>query len=313
VRNPRHVALALTVITIWGVNFVAIGTALEGFPPILLAALRFALTSLAAFFVPRPKNVPWRWVATVGLFMFVGQYALLFTAMAHGMPEGLSSLVVQAQVPFTILFAALILREHTSARQLTGIAVAAVGLAVIGLGRGGSIPLGALLLCLASGASWAVGNVCTRKAKADNGFALMVWAGIYATPPLILLSLAAEGPRRIGSAFAHLQLAPVAALLFVVVISTLIGMGSWVMLLSKHSADSVVPYALGVPPIGMLSALLLHGEHVNAVEFGGAAVVLAGLVAIIWNRPSRPSGPTPPKAQKTSVPPVTVGEAVSTT
>jgi O-acetylserine/cysteine efflux transporter len=313
-RNPRHVALALTIVAIWGVNFVAIGTALEGYPPILLAALRFALTALAAFFVPRPKGVRWHWIAAVGLFTFVGQYALLFTAMAHGMPEGLSSLVLQAQAPFTILFAAVALRERTGRRQLAGIAVAGAGLAVIGAGRGGNVPLSALLLAIASAASWAVGNICTRKAKADNGFSLMVWGSVWAAPPLFLLSLAQEGPHRIADSLTHPEAAAVGALAYVVILSTFVGLGGWVMLLGRYPAGAVAPYTLGVPPIGMLAAALVHGEHVNGLELAGAAVVLAGLVAIVWNRPEpRPVSVTPPNAPKTSVPPITVGEAVSTT
>jgi O-acetylserine/cysteine efflux transporter len=185
-RNPRHIALALAVVVIWGVNFLAIGHALEGFPPILLAALRFALTGLAAVFFPRPKEVRWYWIAGISGFMFFGQYVLLFTGMAHGMPDGLSSLVLQCNAPFTVLAAALLLRERTGLRQLAGIAVAVAGLFVIGAGRGGNIPLGSLLLVIAAGASWALGSICNRKSGATNGFALMVWASLYAAPPLFV-------------------------------------------------------------------------------------------------------------------------------
>jgi O-acetylserine/cysteine efflux transporter len=310
-RNPRHIALALTVVLIWGVNFVFIGIALEGFPPILLAAVRFVLTASAALFVPRPK-VPWRWIAAVGIFTFAGQYGLLFTAMSQGMPEGLSSLVIQCQVPFTVLFAAVALRERTTRRQLAGIAVALAGLAVIGVGRGGSIPLGALLLTVACGASWAVGNVCNRQAKADNGFALMVWASVFAAPPLLALSLATEGPHRIGDAFAHLHTGPVLALAYVVLISTFIGMGAWVMLLGKYPASSVVPYALGVPPIGMICGALFHGEHVTGVELAGSAVVLAGLVTIVWNRAGA-KGKAKAEAEAMAAAPATTESAAATT
>lgn len=284
VRSPRHVALALTVVTIWGVNFVAIGVALQGFPPILLAALRFASTSLAACFVPRPQ-APWRWIAAVGLCTLSGQYGFLFLGMAKGMPEGLSALVIQSQVPFTLLLAAVLLRERVSARQVAGIAMAGLGFVVISIARGGAVPLVALLLCVASGASWAVGNISTRKARADNGFALLVWASLFATPPLFALSFLIEGPQAIGASLTHLRLAPVAALLFIVVVSTLFGMGSWVMLLSKNPASAVVPYALGVPVVGLAAATLLHGEHPSGVELVGAAMVLSGLAVTVLNWP----------------------------
>lgn len=284
-RNPRHIALAVTIVAIWGANFVMIAKALDGYPPLLLAALRFVLTGLAAFFVPRPRGVRWHWIAAVGLTTFVGQYALLFTALAHGMPDGLASLVLQVQAPFTLLFAAFVLREHTGPRQLAGIAVAGAGLAVIGVGRGGDVPLSALLIAIAAGASWAVGNICTRQAKAADGFALMVWASVWAAPPLLALSLAVEGPRRIGHALAHPHPGPIVGLLYVVVLATFVGLGGWLMLLSRYPAGAVAPYTLGVPPIGLLAAWLFVGERANAVELAGCAVVLLGLSAIVVNRP----------------------------
>lgn len=290
-RNPRHIAMALAIVVIWGVNFLAIGRALEGFPPILLAGLRFALTGLAAFFLPRPKEVRWYWIGGISAFMFFGQYVLLFTGMAHGMPDGLSSLVLQCQAPFTVLAAALLLRERTGVRQLAGIAVAVAGLGVIGAGRGGNVPLGALLLVIAAGASWALGSICNRKAGAANGFALMVWASLYAAPPLLLTSLLTEGPHRIGHAFAHLHTGPVLGLLYVVLMSTFAGMGAWVVLLTKYPASVVSPYTLGVPPIGILAALIANGEKMTAPEVAGCVVVLAGLVAIVWpRRVARPVG-----------------------
>jgi O-acetylserine/cysteine efflux transporter len=324
-RNPRHVGLALTIIVIWGVNFVAIGTALEGFPPILLAALRFFCTALAAFVVPRPKNVSWHRIAAVGLSTFAGQYALLFTAMAHGMPEGLSSLVLQAQAPFTVVFAAIALGERTGTRQVAGIVLAGAGLTVIGAGRGGSVPLGVLLLAIGSAASWAVGNICTRKAKADNGFALLVWGSLWAAPPLFALSLATEGPHRIASSLTHPHAAALGGLAYVVVLSTFVGLGGWVMLLGRYPAGSVAPYTLGVPPVGMLAAFVAHGERVSGLELAGAVVVLAGLIAIVWSPPTVGRDPDRDrngdpdhdrerrKAPETSVPPTKVGEAVSTT
>ncbi|WP_194919531.1 EamA family transporter [Catenulispora rubra] len=306
-RNPRHIALALAIVVIWGVNFVAISHALDGFPPILLATLRFALTGTATLFLPRPKEVRWYWIAGISTFMFFGQYVLLFTGMAHGMPDGLASLVLQSQAPFTVLAAALLLGERTGLRQALGIAAAVAGLGVIGAGRGGNVPLGSLLLVIGAGASWALGSICNRKAGAGNGFALMVWASLYATPPLLAVSLLAEGPHRIGHAFAHLHAGPVLGLLYVVLLSTFVGLGAWVMLITKYPASAVAPYTLGVPPIGILAALIANGERMTALEMAGSVVVLGGLVAIVWPR-RKPAGAR--IAPEPSVPAARVEESI---
>lgn len=57
--RPSHIALAVLVTAIWGVNFVIIEVGLDHFPPLLFSALRFLVAALpAVFFVGRPK-VAW--------------------------------------------------------------------------------------------------------------------------------------------------------------------------------------------------------------------------------------------------------------
>lgn len=43
--SPKDLLLALTVVLVWGVNFVIIKVGLHGVPPMLLGALRFALVA----------------------------------------------------------------------------------------------------------------------------------------------------------------------------------------------------------------------------------------------------------------------------
>ena len=121
--SPRDIALAVAVATVWGVNFVVIEVGLEGEPPLLLSALRFGLAGLAVF-VLGPPRVPIRYVVAVGIILCVGKFSLLFVGMDRGMPAGLSSLVLQSQVVFTVLFAVLLLGERPRPVQLVGIAIA---------------------------------------------------------------------------------------------------------------------------------------------------------------------------------------------
>ncbi|WP_435738320.1 EamA family transporter [Cellulosimicrobium sp. PMB13] len=159
----RPSLLAVLVAVIWGANFVVIDLGLGDLPPTLFVAMRFvAVLVPAIFLVPRP-SARWRDVLLVGLFMSLGQFGLLYTALALGMPPGLASLVLQAQVGLTVLFAALALREVPTRWQLVGVVVGAAGLVVVGLGRSASTPALAFVVTLAAAASWAIGNVVQRR------------------------------------------------------------------------------------------------------------------------------------------------------
>lgn len=279
-----HVAGAILAAIIWGSNFVVIDIGLREFPPLLFAALRFTFVALpAVFLVPRPR-VRLRWLAAVGLCLGAGQFGLLFTGLALGVPAGLASLVMQAQAMFTLIFAAIILREPLHRRLALGTVVASAGLVVIGLGSSASVALGALLLVVGGAASWGLGNVCTRLARAPAGLGLVVWSGLVSPLPLLALSLALEGPARDVHALTSLQLPSVLALAYVVVFSSLIAYGIWLTLLGRYPADRVAPFSLLAPLVGMATAWAAFGERPGLIELAGAVVVLAGLSLIMLPR-----------------------------
>jgi O-acetylserine/cysteine efflux transporter len=272
----RHAALAAAVAVVWGVNFVVIDVGLESFPPLLFAALRFTLVALPGLLLVGRPRVPWRWVLAVGVFICTGQFGLLFVGMHEGLPAGLASLILQLQVVFTIGLAALLLGERPSARQAAGALVALAGMGVIAAGRSADVPLFALLLGVAAALSWAIGNVCTRRAQAPDALALIVWASLVPPIPLALLSLALEDHGAIS-----VDAGGVLALLYVVVGATAFGFGAWTWLISRHRASQVVPFALLVPPAGIASAWVFLGETPNGAELAGALVVLAGLAVAV--------------------------------
>jgi O-acetylserine/cysteine efflux transporter len=100
--------------------------------PLLLACLRFAFLAVPAVFLVNRPRAPWRLVAAYGVFLGVGEFGLLFTAMKLGAPAGLSSLILQSQAFFTALLAARFLGEPFALRSAIGMVISASGLAVIG-------------------------------------------------------------------------------------------------------------------------------------------------------------------------------------
>ncbi len=276
----RHVLLAVAVTVVWGVNFVIIDVGLMSFPPLLFAALRFTLVAFPAVFVFRRPAVPLRWVLGVGTFMSAGQFGLLFVAMHAGLPAGLASLVLQLQALFTIALAVAFLGERPRPLQLAGAAIALTGIGVIAAGRAHGVPLGALLLCVGAAASWGIGNICNRRAQAPDALGLLVWSSLVPPLPLYGLSLLLEGPHRIGHALGAMTVGGILALLYVVIVSTAFGFGSWTWLLRRYPASRVAPFTLLVPPVGILAAWIALGEKPGAAEVAGALIVLAGLTLV---------------------------------
>jgi O-acetylserine/cysteine efflux transporter len=280
----RHVLLALLVAVIWGTNFVVIDEGLNGVPPLLFVTIRFVVVLVPAIFlVPRPA-VPWRVLATVGLLLSVGQFGMLYTALGLGMPAGLASLVLQVQVILTVLIAALRLNESPTVRQATGVAVGAVGLAVVAFGRSAQTPLLGLLLTVGAALSWATGNVASRRAGVASGLSMTVWSSVFVPLPLLALALVVDGPATIGSALTHLSVGNLLSTAYTAYLSTLVGYGVWNTLLARHTAASVVPFTLLVPPVGITAAWIVQGEHPGAAELTGGLILLVGVAVTAIGR-----------------------------
>jgi O-acetylserine/cysteine efflux transporter len=271
-------SLAALVAALWGFNFVVIDWGMGAVPPLLFAAVRFAVVAVpACFFVPRPA-VPFKTVAAVGAFMSLGQFALLYLSMNLGMPPGLAALVLQGQVVFTIVIAAFALREPPSRAQVAGVALGVAGLAVVALGTGGQVPLTALLLCLLAGLSWGIGNVVSRAARAPGGLALTVWSATVVPVQLFGLSLLVNGPHAVAQGLAQFGWHAALSTLYTAGLCSLVGYAIFNRLLSRYPSGHVVPWVLLAPVVAMGSAWALLGEAPGAAELAGAVLLVAGVL-----------------------------------
>ncbi|MBI1218958.1 MAG: EamA family transporter [Rhodobacteraceae bacterium] len=275
------IARAVGVALIWGMGFVVAKGGTENFPPILMQALRFVVTSLALVaFLPRPRgNLRWLLLAT-----FVGatvQYALTFTGLT-GLGAGLAALVVQTEVPFLVLLGALLLGERPTYRKWAGIAIAFVGVAEIaGVGQiRGS--LGSILLVLGGAFTWALGQVMVRRLRGLDGRAVTGWIAVLAVPQLFLCSFLFETGQReaLLSAGPRVWL----TVLYLGLIMQALGYAWWNALLVRHEVGQVAPFLLLLPVFTVLGGIVFLGERLDPTHLVGGAIILAGVALITTDR-----------------------------
>jgi O-acetylserine/cysteine efflux transporter len=283
---PRlHLLLAIAVMAVWGTNFVVIELALTHLPPLWLATLRFACAFLpAAFFLKRPA-VPVSNLAAYGILIGAGQFGLLFLAMKSYITPGLASLVVQIQVFFTIALSMRLTGERVRGFQWTALGLATSGLAVILTHSDGSAtPLGLILVVMAA-FCWSSANMVSRAAGKVDMLAYVVWASIFAVPPLLILALLFEGAPAFMAGVHAATATTWAAVVWQAVGNTMFGYGIWGWLLARHPAATVAPMALLVPIFGMGASALFLGEPLQSWKLLAAALVMGGLaLSLLWPR-----------------------------
>lgn len=280
--SPRDLILALLVVIVWGLSFIAIRWGVDEVAPLLMTALRYTFAALPAVFLVRKPNVAWRVLIAYGLAIGVGQFGFLFVAVKLGMPPGLGSLVVQLQVFFTIGLAVLFLGERPKPVQWLGALVAFAGIGVIGLERLEGAALIPLLMTIAAAFFWATGNTVTKQAGKIDMLGFVVWSSLVPPIPLLALSLLFEGPGAIPAAIQNITWLGGGSLLFMAWIATLFGYGTWSVLLARYPAGVVAPLALLVPVSGAGAAALLLGETISTLEIAGSLLVFAGLLLNVF-------------------------------
>ena len=297
-----HIALAVLVAFIWGVNFTFIAWALESFPPLMLTALRFFFTAVPlVLFLKPPKFNRTLFIYAIGTCVM--QYACVFTAMHLGASAGLTALLLQVQIFITVLLAFVILGEAVSRMQIIGMVVGVLGLGVIALNLGGDMPLVGFICILIAAIGWSFGNIASKQAstqqstsnistalpvnsnnKASNktsalsALALVVWGGLIACVILTLSSLLFETEAWQLATFKQASLKSWLSLGFIVYVSTLIGFGLWAHLLAQNTASKVMPFALLVPIFGMATSVLFTGEVVTWWKMLAMMLILSGLI-----------------------------------
>ncbi|GAB3862216.1 EamA family transporter [Nocardioides maradonensis] len=285
--SRRDCLLATLVAAIWGVNFVVIDWGMGAVPPLVFVAIRFtAVLVPAVLLIPKP-DLPWRTIVGVGAFMSLGQFAFLYVAMDRGMPPGFAGLVLQAQVVLTILIAAVVLKERPTAAQAIGVALGVTGLVVVGLGRGGHVPLVALVLCLLGALMWAIGNVVSRASGATGGLALTVWSALVVPVPVLVLAVALDGPHTVAVASHAFGVKALVSTLYTAGLASLTGYAIFNGLLARNPSSAVVPWVLLVPPVSIGSAWLLLGERPSVAELAGGALLVVGVLVTMRPAPTR--------------------------
>jgi len=280
--SPRDSLLAVFVAAVWGLNFVVGKWALAELPAVLTMGLRFSLVAL--LLVPF-VGTPWADLKRIALLSFtlgLVHFGTMFSGLA-GTDAGLASILVQSQVPFTVVIAAAFLKEWPSPRQWIGMALAFFGIwLALGEPRIGGADAFHIALILVASFVWAVANFQMKALGHVDGFALNAYMALFAAPQLLLASAAIETGQIAAiagaSAWAWTGVAYMACLV------TIVTYWMWYRLLRRYAVGQVMPYSLLIPIFGVLAGVLMMGDPFGWRTAAGVAATVAGVGAITLQR-----------------------------
>lgn len=205
--------------------------------------------------------------------------------LAGGIHGNLAAVLLQLHVFVTAALAALFLNERPSAWQILGSLIAFAGLGLVAMHAGSasgptgsSLTLSGVLLMLLAATAWGSANIVSKRLGRVDLMALMAWGSLFAWPPLLLASLALEGPQAIGLSLQNISGVGVGAVLYMAYFGTFLAYALWSKLLYLYPATQVAPFTPLVPVLTILSAAWVLDEPLRPWKLAAAALVLAGVL-----------------------------------
>ncbi|MFD6681192.1 MULTISPECIES: EamA family transporter [Micromonospora] len=316
--TPALVWTALIVVyLLWGSTYLAIRITVETLPPLLSAALRFAVAGLILAVVLRLRRGPGALrvdrrqlgsVAVVGVLLLAGGNGLVVLAESGppgvAVPSGIAALLV-ATVPLLVV----LLRSATGDRPplwtFAGVTVGFVGLILLVLPGGGSgaVPLVGALTVVAATVSWSVGSFLSGRIRMPTDpFVATAYEMVAGS---LVLALVAAGRGELADFHpAAVSTRSWLALGYLMVAGSLVAFTAYVWLLHNAPISLVSTYAYVNPVVAVALGALLVAEPVTPQVLLGGAVIVAGVaVVVVTERPRRSgtgsrSGATPVRERR---------------
>ena len=281
--NFKDTFLASLVPILLGFGFVIAKPAMEYFPPMLLTGLRFIFAaSILIWWFPIPIGFLKK-IFFVSLIANTLQYSITYTGLSM-IDASAAVLLVQMEVPFGVIFAYFLLKEKPTIRSLVGITVAFVGIYILtGTPNLDGKFFGAALVCTGAGI-WALGQVLVKPlSKEINAVALVAWLALFSGPILITFSAIFDG--NTINYFKAANLESWIIVIFLGFIMQPVSYGCFYYVLKNNPLYKVLPIVtMGIPPTGLLAAIFLLGEEPTKELFVGGAIILLGVIMIVFNK-----------------------------
>jgi drug/metabolite transporter (DMT)-like permease len=296
--RPTFNSLPLYIVLfclLWSFAFVAGKIGVTYCPPLIMLAARFSLAGILILGITvlrgERSSLSWRdtlafaliGVANNALYLGLG-YTGLQTVSA-----GLGGLIVSANPVFTAVFAALLLNEQLTWRKIAGLVLGIVGVGAIVWHRMsvGTDSVHGVLFTLAALASIVAGTILF-KLLAPKG-SLWIGNGVQNIAAGIVLIPFAFTLSSVNEIVPNLQL--LGSFAFLTLGGSVLAYVIWFHLLRVCGATAASAYHFLMPPLAMVFAWIVLGEHVAFRDLLGIVPVALGIYLV-----TRPAAATIPAA-----------------
>jgi O-acetylserine/cysteine efflux transporter len=203
------------------------------------------------------------------------QFALVFLGMDITNHVSAMSVVVQMNIPISLILAHFFLKERMSYWRTSGVIVSFIGVIIITLEPEILEEREAIFIILVATTLYSAGVILMRKIKAVPVFQTQAWVAFYSVPVFIMMTLMFEENQI--SQVLNLDMVGISMVLYTSILSTIVGYGGMNFLLRRFPVTLISPFMVSVPVFATFSAIFFLGETLSTKFVSGALVTLSGL------------------------------------
>lgn len=283
-------AAPVLFVLMWATGFVVARLSAPHADPLTFLGIRFPIAGVLFALIALALAAPWpgarqAFHATVaGAFLHGGYLGPVYWAVAHGMPAGVSALIVGLQPLMTAIIAAAMVKEEISLRHWAGLAVGILGVALVVSPRlepgltGGITPLTTAVNLLGA-LSISFGTVYQKRfATALNLASGGAWQYVGASIAVIIPAVLMEEMRFDGSFEAWFALG------WSVIVLSLGAITLLMLLIRLGDVGRVSSLIFLVPGVSALMAYGLFGETLSLIQIAGMGVCAAAVLIVTRRR-----------------------------
>ncbi|EJL93763.1 DMT family transporter [Pantoea sp. GM01] len=276
----RDVLILVLVVNGWAFNVIAMKFGLMELPPLFMLTLRFML--VAAILLPfhrlTRRQLP-------GMLLLAFTFGFVhFGLMVIGMQTadaGTTAVCIQMGTPLAMLLAAFWLKERLGYRQISGVAVAFIGVMILA-GTPALTHWQGMMWLLISACGWACSTVIIKRLPPIAPLAMTGWLSLFAIPLVGISSLLTEQHQ-----FTLLLQAGWRGWLGVIYSalgSSVFAYSLWYGLLKRYPASQILPWSLLSPALALLMGVAILHETLDHSKVLGTLLIVGGILLAVVRR-----------------------------
>jgi len=270
----RWVPVTAVAPVAWGTTYFVTNRYLPAGYPLYGAAIRALPAGLLLLLLRRRlPHGSWWWRSLVLGALNMGAFFALVYLAAQSLPTSVASTIMATSPVVMMLFAWAALSERPRLAQLAGAALGIAGVALMLLGRGGTVHASGVLASVGAMTMSSFGYVLTKRwGGGVDVVSLSAWQLVAGGLILAPAALFVEGapPTVDGRALVGFG--------YVTVVATALAFVAWFTGLRHLGAGTVGLVGLLNPITGVLLGTALGGESLAAQQLWGLALVLSGIL-----------------------------------